>query len=65
MPDLNNPLDESHLARLNKALEEITQAENLVGKMQRSGLDVGDRKELLSEQRKQITALKANFFPNQ
>lgn len=65
MVDIVNPLDETHLAQIKEALVQIKLGEVTTKKAVAAGIDISDRLEVFAEQRKQLLAIKTQFFPGQ
>lgn len=59
------PLTSADLVELKKNLTELDNAEKLIEKAQRAGIDVGNQQERATEMRDKLMRLKQAFFPGQ
>lgn len=59
----HNPLTESDLEDLNKALQDSADAEELIEMAGRAGLDVSEFKDRNREGRDRLVRIKSTFFP--
>ena len=60
---LHNPLTDTDLEDLNKALQDSSDAEELIELSQRAGMDVTEFRERNREARERLVRIKTTFFP--
>lgn len=59
-----NPLTEADLTKINQALVDLDDAEELAQKAQRAEIGDDEQMERIRESRKKLLKIKQNFFPN-
>lgn len=60
---LHNPLTDTDLEDLNRALQDSSDAEELIELSQRAGMDVTEFRERNREARERLVRIKTTFFP--
>jgi hypothetical protein len=64
MSDGQGVLTEQHLADIQKAMDNLNEAERQIKLARQAGLDTGAYETELKKTREQLTALKQTYFPN-
>jgi len=65
MNDLDQPLDQTHLAELNRGLIAADAAIAAINRATAAGIDCGERLEQTRSERAKLLAVKRTYFPGQ
>lgn len=63
MVDIKNPLSEEQFEKLQGAAQKLDDAEELLGKSERAGVEMPGLRENIKSLRSQVNRLKQQFFP--
>lgn len=63
--DPSNPLNETHLRKLNSGLAKLDDAERSIERAIRAGIDVGDQRQQTRDAREKILRIKQEYFPGE
>lgn len=61
--DIDNPLTEEDLERINQGIEDANKLQRAIEKAQQCGFEMGERSEENRRRRQQLIAVKNTYFP--